>query len=42
MSDKTFVIFVLCASNLVRSIFNQDLLDRIGRAGVIHPQEVSA
>ncbi len=42
MSDKTFRVLVLCAGNLVRSIFTQDLLDRIGLTSVTDPGEVSA
>lgn len=39
MSDKPFIVFVLCAGNLVRRIFAQDLLD-LGRPRATDPWEI--
>lgn len=39
MSDKTFIVFVLYAGDLVRRIFSQNLLD-LGRARVTDAWEM--
>jgi len=39
MSDKTFIVFVLYAGNLVRRVFSKNLLD-LGRTCVTDPWEM--